>query len=95
VYFRLIHDNPPTYVPKFPNGQYSKVTDFNALAFLESARARQIRNYYYINLTGTLKLMEGLKLRGTMAPLSETLRQTANRDKVDFFDYDGNPIAGN
>ncbi|RAV98037.1 SusC/RagA family TonB-linked outer membrane protein [Pseudochryseolinea flava] len=95
VYFRLIHDNPPNYVPKFPNGKYSKVTDFNALAFLESARARQLRNYYYVNLTGTLKLMEGLKLKGTLAPLSETLRQTSNRDKVDFYDYNGNIIAGN
>jgi TonB-linked SusC/RagA family outer membrane protein len=95
VYFRLIHDNPPNYVPKFPNGQYSKVTDFNALAFLESARATQLRNYYYVNLTGTLKLAEGLKLRGTMAPLNETLRQRSNRDKVDFFDYQRNPISGN
>jgi TonB-linked SusC/RagA family outer membrane protein len=95
VYFRLIHDNPPTYVPKFPNGQYSKVTDFNALAFLETARATQLRNYYYINVTGTLKLADGLKLKGVLAPLNETLRQTANRDKVDFFDYYGTPIAGN
>jgi TonB-linked SusC/RagA family outer membrane protein len=95
VYFRLIHDNPPTYVPKFPNGQYSKVTDFNALAFLESARGRQVRNYYYVNLTGTLKLAEGLKLKGTLAPLNETLRQLSNRDKVDFYDYQGNVIPGN
>lgn len=95
VYFRLIHDNPPTYVPKFPNGQYSKVTDFNALAFLESARGRQVRNYYYVNVTGTLKLAEGLKLKGTLAPLNETLRQMAHRDKVDFYDYYGNVISGN
>lgn len=95
VYFRLIHDNPPTYVPKFPNGQYSKVTDYNALAFLESARATQLRNYYYVNVTGTLKLAQGLKLKGIIAPLNETLRQKASRDKVDFFDYYGNPIAGN
>ncbi len=95
VYFRLIHDNPPTYVPKFPNGQYSKVTDFNALAFLETARATQLRNYYYVNLTGAYEIAEGLKLRGTLAPLNETLRQTARRDKVDFFDYHGNPISGN
>lgn len=95
VYFRLIHDNPPTYVPKFPNGQYSKVTDYNALAFLESARATQLRNYYYVNVTGTLKLAQGLKLKGIIAPLNETLRQKASRDKVDFFDYYGNSIAGN
>lgn len=95
VYFRLIHDNPPTYVPKFPNGQYSKVTDYNALAFLESARATQLRNYYYVNVTGTLKLAQGLKLKGIIAPLNETLRQKASRDKVDFYDYYGNPIAGN
>lgn len=95
VYFRLIHDNPPTYVPKFPNGQYSKVTDFNALAFLESARATQLRNYYYANITGSYQVIEGLKLRGTIAPLNETLRQKSDRDKVDFFDYYGNPISGN
>lgn len=95
VYFRLIHDNPPTYVPKFPNGQYGKVTDFNALAFLESARSTQNTNYYYVNLTGSLQLMDGLKLRGTIAPLNENRRQLSNRDKVDFFDYHGNPIAGN
>lgn len=95
VYFRLIHDNPPTYVPKFPNGKYSKVTDYNALAFLESAGATQLRNYYYVNLTGTYQPVKGLKLKGIVAPLNETLKQKANRDKVDFFDYYGNPIAGN
>lgn len=95
VYFRLIHDNPPTYVPKLPNGQYSKATDYNALAFLESARATQLRNYYYVNLTGAYEPVKGLRFKGTVAPLNETLRQKANRDKVDFFDYYGNPIAGN
>ena len=95
VFFRLIHDNPPTYVPKFPNGQYSKATDFNALAFLESARANQLRNYYMVKLSGTLELAKGLSLKGIVAPLSETLRQTQNRDRVEFFDYYGNPISGN
>src|SRR5690606_23672276 len=75
--------------------QYSKVTDFNALAFLESARATQLRNYYYVNITGSYEPVKGLKLKGTVAPLNETLRQKSNRDKVDFFDYYGNPISGN
>lgn len=95
VFFRLLHDNPPNYVPKFPNGQYGKATDHNPLAYLESARAKQLRNYYIVKLSGTLELAKGLSIKGVVSPLSETLRQTQNRDKVEFFDYYGNPIGGN